>query len=59
MRAQAMEKLLRKMTTWVNADVDDDHRMVVLKNLATKAEILTDREDNRAASVIRELMNGD
>jgi hypothetical protein len=49
MRAQAIEKILRLIMEETDAER--------LANLKTKAHIILDREDNRAASVIREVMN--
>lgn len=64
MRAQAIEKLL----TLIAGAVDDlpfrddvfwSEEYKRLSNLKAKAHILLNREDNRAASVIRELMNNE
>lgn len=52
MRAQAIEKMLRLVLDEV--DKGNTPRMQQLK---AKACILLDREDDRDASVIRELMN--
>lgn len=55
LRAQAMEKLLAKICDEVDHAVNPipNH----LRNYCTKARILMDRNDDRAASVIRELEN--
>lgn len=59
MRAQAMEKVLRKIIKELNyvdlALVPDASDALI--NYMAKAEIILDRGDERAASVIREMIN--
>ena len=50
MRAQAIEKFLRLIM--------EEKEVSRLDNLKAKASIVLDRGDDRAASVIREVMNG-
>ena len=54
MRTQAIEKVLRLIVDECRSGEDDYYR---IETLCAKAEILLNRDDNRAASVIRELMN--
>tara|TARA_R110002074_G_scaffold110320_1_gene237426 strand:- start:264 stop:428 length:165 start_codon:yes stop_codon:yes gene_type:complete len=53
MRANAIEKGLVML---LNATAHEDDTYI--QNVRTKCLILLDRKDDRAASVIRELMNG-
>lgn len=55
MRAQAIEKLLTLIVAEVGY-ISNDPRLNTLK---AKAHILLNRDDDRAASVIRELMNNE
>tara|TARA_R110000737_G_scaffold31564_1_gene50033 strand:+ start:748 stop:912 length:165 start_codon:yes stop_codon:yes gene_type:complete len=52
-RAQAIEKVLSNLVDAIQAGHDER-----IKNYCVKAQILMDRSDNQAASVVREMMNG-
>lgn len=64
MRAVAMEKMLREIVNHEDEDLDTTNFNQSLKfwenrriDLISKAKILLDRNDDRSASVIKEVLN--
>ena len=70
MRAQAFEKMNEKLVEELEITLEElqlqegylgvelETRVSRIENLIAKSKLLSDRDDDRAASVIRELNNG-